>query len=76
MLDIVSNPSDLKRRRTGPSLALTFIEGTKGAQARDETAHEHRSYLQRATREIRGAKEKRDISLRRLDGDGVGTPNG
>jgi hypothetical protein len=60
----------------GRSFALAFIEGTKDAQARDEATYEHRSCLPGSRREIRGAKEKRDISLRRLASDSLGTSNG
>lgn len=51
------------------AIAQAIIE--KRPDAARSAAHAHLSYLRRATREIREAEEKLDISLRRLDGGGL-----
>lgn len=51
------------------AIAQAIIE--KRPDAAQSAAHEHLSYLRRATREIREAEAKLDISLRRLDSGGL-----
>ncbi|MGI8399621.1 FCD domain-containing protein [Agrobacterium deltaense] len=53
------------------AIAQAIID--KKPEAARSAAHEHLSYLRQASREIREAEEKLDISLRRLESGGLST---
>lgn len=56
------------------AIAQAIIE--KRPDDAQSAAHEHLSYLRRATREIREAEAKLDVSLRRLDSGGLSALKG